>query len=298
MDVSVIIVNYNTVELTKQCILSIYAQTEGVNFEIIVVDNNSVDNSVNIIYDNFPQVTLISNEDNIGFGRANNLGVKIAKGKYIFFLNSDTILLNNAIKIFFDYIEKKNINSKIGALGSVMLDSNLNLNYRNSYYEFPKLNMFFNIFFKDFFSDSKKKYLNDTLKLKNEGQISVDFIVGADLFVPRVVIDNIGSFDPDYFLYWEEVDLQYRMYKKKLSRLIIFGPEIVHLEGGSSEKKVKNWQRKIEKQSLLLYFRKNSSFFSFFLVKVILVVFVIKSIIFRKYSIQEQKEYIKLIIKT
>ncbi len=298
MDVSVIIVNYNTIELTKQCLLSIYDQTKDVNFEIIVVDNNSIDNSVNFIYDNFPQVTLISNLDNIGFGRANNLGVKIAKGKYIFFLNSDTILLNNAIKIFFNYMEEKNINSNIGALGAVMLDSNLNLNYRNSYYEFPRLSMFFKLVFKNIFSDLKKKYLVDSIKLNNEGHISVDFIVGADLFIPRDVIDNIGAFDPDYFLYWEEVDLQFRMYKKKLRRLIIFGPQIVHLEGGSSEKKVKNWQRKIEKQSLLLYFRKNSSFFSFFLAKVILIVFVIKSIILRKYSIQEQKEYIKLIIKT
>jgi GT2 family glycosyltransferase len=298
MDVSVIIVNYNTIELTKQCLLSIYDQTKDVNFEIIVVDNNSIDNSVNIIYDNFPQVTLISNLDNIGFGRANNLGVKIAKGKYIFFLNSDTILLNNAIKIFFNYMEEKNINSNIGALGAVMLDSNLNLNYRNSYYEFPRLSMFFKLVFKNIFSDLKKKYLVDSIKLNNEGHISVDFIVGADLFIPRDVIDNIGAFDPDYFLYWEEVDLQFRMHKKKLRRLIIFGPQIVHLEGGSSEKKVKNWQRKIEKQSLLLYFRKNSSFFSFFLAKVILIVFVIKSIILRKYSIQEQKEYIKLIIKT
>ena len=112
MDVSVIIVNYNTVELTKQCILSIYNQTKDVNFEIIVVDNNSEDNSVKIIENNFPQVILINNSDNIGFGRANNLGVEIAKGKYIFFLNSDTILLNNAIKIFVDYMRKNNINSK------------------------------------------------------------------------------------------------------------------------------------------------------------------------------------------
>lgn len=298
MDVSVIIVNYNTIELTKQCILSIYAQTEGVNFEIIVVDNNSEDNSVKIIEDNFPQVILISNGDNIGFGRANNLGVKIAKGKYIFFLNSDTILLNNAIKIFFDYMEKNNISSNIGALGCVMLDSSLNLNYRNSYYEFPRLSMFFKLIFQNIFSDLRKKYLSDCQKLNNEGQISVDFIVGADLFIPRDVIDTIGAFDPDYFLYWEEVDLQYRMYQKELSRLIIFGPEIVHLEGGSSEKKVKNWQRKIEKQSLLLYFRKHSNFFSLFLAKVLLIVFAIKSMILRKYTIKEQREYINLIIKT
>lgn len=298
MDVSVIIVNYNTIELTKQCINSIYSQTEGINFEIIVVDNNSDDNSIKIIDDNFPQVKLISNRDNIGFGRANNLGFKISKGKYILFLNSDTILLNNAVKIFFDYMEKNNISSKIGALGCVMLDSNFNLNYRNSYYDFPRLNMFFKLFFQNIFSDLKKKYITDCQKLNNEGQISVDFIVGADLFIPRDVIYNIGAFDPDYFLYWEEVDLQYRMHQKGLNRLIIFGPEIVHLEGGSSEKKVKNWKRKIEKQSLLLYFRKNSSLFNLFLVKTFLIVFAVKSIILRKYTIKEQIEYVKLIIKT
>lgn len=298
MDVSVIIVNYNTVELTKQCILSIYNQTKDVNFEIIVVDNNSEDNSVKIIENNFPQVILINNSDNIGFGRANNLGVEIAKGKYIFFLNSDTILLNNAIKIFVDYMRKNNINSNIGALGCVMLDSDLSLNYKNSYNKFPRLSMFFKLIFQNFFSDLRKEYFSDCEKLNKEGQLSVDFIVGADLFISRDVIDTIGGFDPDYFLYWEEVDLQYRMFQRKFSRLIILGPEIVHLEGGSSEKKIKNWQRKTEKQSLLLFFRKHRSFFSFFLAKVVLIGFVFKSIILRKYTIKEQIEFINLIIKT
>lgn len=116
MDVSIIIVNYNTKNLTKDCINSIYEQTAGLEFEIIVSDNNSKDGSIEMIKESFPNVILIENNENLGFGRANNKGLAVATGKYIFYLNSDTILLNNAVKIFFDYFEKHN-NENIGALG-------------------------------------------------------------------------------------------------------------------------------------------------------------------------------------
>ena len=105
MDVSIIIVNYNTKKLIKNCINSIYKHTKDVDFEIIVSDNGSVDGSVEMIKSEFPNVILIENNANLGFGAANNRGLKIAKGKYIFYLNSDTVLLNNAVKYFFDYWE-------------------------------------------------------------------------------------------------------------------------------------------------------------------------------------------------
>lgn len=296
MDVSIIIVNYNTIELTKQCIFSINSHTKGVDFQVIVVDNNSNDNSVKIITDNFPDVILIANKENVGFGRANNLGIKIATGKYTFFLNSDTILLNNVAKIFFDYMEKYNIEFNIGALGCVMLDKDLNLNYWNSFNSFPNLKTHFTIVLSKYFSFFKNKYLKDVQKLEKEGRLSVDFIVGADLFVPSRVIDLIGSFDPDFFLYWEEVDLQYRMSQKKLIRLIITEPKLIHLEGGSSKKKIKNWQRKIETQSLLLYYKKNLGIFDILAIKSFLLALSINK--YKRYTVKEQVEYVKTVLKT
>ncbi|MGN0729950.1 glycosyltransferase [Treponema sp.] len=101
LDVSIIIVNYNTLELTKNCLKSIFEQTNGILFEVIVSDNGSTDGSIEMIKSEFPQVILIENNANLGFGAANNRGLKIEKGKYIFYLNSDTVLLNKAVKIFF-----------------------------------------------------------------------------------------------------------------------------------------------------------------------------------------------------
>ena len=104
MDVSVIIVNYNTYRLLSECLETLYAQTIGIQFEVIVVDNASNDDSEKNITKLYPQVKWLNSGSNIGFGRANNLGYSYASGKYIFLLNSDTLLANNAIKAFYDYV--------------------------------------------------------------------------------------------------------------------------------------------------------------------------------------------------
>ena len=106
MDVSVIIVNYNTCNLVKKCVASIFEKTKNVSFEVIVVDNNSKDGSVEAIIDEFPRVRVFPLKENIGFGKANNIGVKHAKGRFVFFLNSDSFLLNDAISILVNYLDK------------------------------------------------------------------------------------------------------------------------------------------------------------------------------------------------
>ena len=123
MDVSIIIVNYNTKQLLADCLNSIYEQTKDINFEVIVSDNGSKDGSIEMLKADFPQVILIENNANLGFGAANNRGLAIAKGKYIFYLNSDTILLNNAVKYFFDYFEENGDKENIGALGGNLLNT-------------------------------------------------------------------------------------------------------------------------------------------------------------------------------
>jgi GT2 family glycosyltransferase len=123
MDVSIIIVNYNTKELIHNCLASIYEQTKDISFEVIISDNGSTDGSVEMVKNEFPYVKLVANNENIGFGAANNRALKIANGKYIFYLNSDTVLLNNAVKIFFDYWENTEEKEKIGALGTNLIDA-------------------------------------------------------------------------------------------------------------------------------------------------------------------------------
>ena len=127
LDVSIIIVSYNTRELTINCLKSIYKNTKDISFEVIVSDNGSTDGSVEMIKTEFPQVVLIENNANLGFGAANNRGLAVAKGKYVFYLNSDTVILNNCLKIFYDYWENSPEKDKIGALGTNLLDANRNI---------------------------------------------------------------------------------------------------------------------------------------------------------------------------
>lgn len=260
MDVSIILVNYNTEQLTINCLDSIYKFTHDLDFEIIVVDNNSSDDSVARIKTEFKDVIVIESPENLGFGRANNLAAKAAKGKYLFFLNTDTLLLNNAVKIFFDYAE---LNSNIGALGSYLLDEQGN--FIHSYGQFITLKNFVYKYIPAF--RFKEKFENSDYKF-------VDYITGADLFIPKTVIDETGAFDPDYFMYCEEVDLQYRICKAGYDRIVINGPQIIHLEGGSFDTSkqsiTKREKRAVEiHRSRVIYSRKHNSYFTHVIFRVI-----------------------------
>lgn len=235
MEVSIIIVNYNTCKVLCDCLQSIYIHTRDISCEIIVVDNDSQDNSRKMLTDKFPEVTLIASPENLGFGRANNLGIKHAKGEYLFFLNSDTLLLNNAVKIFHDYCLSSI--EKIGALGAI-LKSNNGKNI-HSYGELITMKSELKELtakYLKFLKDKKKHHPDDVINAKEVG-----YITGAALFVPRNVYEELGGFDPRFFMYCEEVDWQCRMAEAGYKRIIIPGPEIAHLEGGSDASQSNIW---------------------------------------------------------
>ena len=144
VDVSVIVVNYNTLELTKNTINSVIEKTRDLNYEIILVDNASTDGSVEFFEREYTdKVIFIKNSENLGFGRANNKGIEISKGKYVFLLNSDTLLINNAIKILFDFMEK---NKDCGICGGNLYD--LEMNPMHSYKQrIPNLITLINYYF-------------------------------------------------------------------------------------------------------------------------------------------------------
>jgi len=243
MDVSVIIVNYNTYRLLSECLETLYAQTIGIQFEVIVVDNASNDDSEKNITKLYPQVKWLNSGSNIGFGRANNLGYSYASGKYIFLLNSDTLLANNAIKAFYDYAEM-HINEQIGVLGCWLLDRNGNIN--NSYGQFPS-------------PRSETNYLLGKIRLnikhlQRKGVIDVDYVIGADMFIHREVFEKFEGFDSNFFMYYEETDLQYRMAKAGYIRRIIDQPQIIHFEGGSFTKKGLTFNRYMMAQRSYLYY--------------------------------------------
>ena len=237
IEVSVIIVNYNTKDLLANCLTSIFNNTKDLGFEIIVVDNDSHDGSQDMIKRDFPNVKLIESRINLGFGKANNLGSSIAKGKYLFYLNSDTLLRNNAIKIFFDCAEKGE--STIGALGCILTGSDGDTCH--SYGKMITMLSELRAELARYFRFLKYQWLIKPPRRSNP--LKVDYITGADLFVPITVFKNTGGFDSDFFMYCEEVDWQKRMAKQGLECMVIPGPEIIHLEGGSDTMKGRIWSK-------------------------------------------------------
>ncbi len=267
MTVSIIIVNYNTTKLLLDCILSIKKQTKNVDYEIIVVDNASTDN-VNIVLDTNPDVILLQLQTNIGFGQANNKGLDIANGEFVFLLNSDTILLNNAIKVFLDFMYA-NKNQKIGAIGGQLLQADgISKNHSSS--SFPSFKNEFKEEINRFTRAILKKDIlvkaNETIIKENQTQLAVDYITGADLFMPVAVLKQIGTFDKQFFMYYEETDLQKRMQINGYERLIINGAKIIHLEGGSFDfaKQVSGRRLLMIEQSKFKYFKKHTPRLAYF----------------------------------
>ena len=306
MDVSIIIVNYNTCEITKNCLTSIYEKTKEINFEIIVSDNGSKDGSIEMIRTGFPEVSLIENNANLGFGTANNRALAVAKGKYVFYLNSDTILLNNAVKIFFDHWENAVDKDTIGALGANLLDTQGHIIH--SYGGFPDIDSVMKDTIKALYGTSKLTLLNVLFRKQissynqnsSEKKIlgEVDSIIGADLFLKN---DEHAYFDEHYFMYCEETDLQYRLARQGKKRLLIDGPEIIHLNGASSKKEMPDTVRIFSTFSFINYnlsriyfFRKHGvNRFKIFILKTALFFIWLNPLLFSK-----TKQYIPELFRT
>lgn len=265
MDVSIIIVSYNTKELLKNCINSIYEHTKDIDFEIIVSDNDSKDNTIKMLKEEFPDVILIENKKNLGFGAANNKALKVASGKYVFYLNSDTILLNNAVRIFFDYWENSPYKENLGVLGCNLQDSNGNPSGSASKV-FPKLSTEFKnsilvcgsywikFFLKLLHRPIPKTFFTIDLP-KHDGEVA--WVSGADLFMKN---DEFAEFDERFFLFYEDVDLEYKLFLNNKKRIIIHEPKIIHLEGGSDRRKNDNlysFSDIIESFSKIIFLKKN-----------------------------------------
>ena len=230
MDVSIIIVNYKTADLLLAAIDSVFSCTTEITFEIIVVDNDSQDGSKSILYEKYAdKVVYIGLSQNVGFGRANNEGVKVAKGRNILFLNPDTVLLNNAIKILSDALDT---NSKVGACGGNLYNAAMNPTTSYSLF-FPSIFDFFRLPVKLYYG---KERLHNYTDLKRR----VAFIIGADLMVKASVLKETGAFDPGFFMYCEETELCYRIRSKRYDILSIPTARIQHLESQS----ISNIERK------------------------------------------------------
>lgn len=181
MDVSVIIVNYNTCKVLNDCLASVFQYTSNIEYEVIVVDNASNDESVEMVKNKYPSVKIIESQKNLGFGKANNLGFEYSSGRNIFLLNSDTLLLENSIKILSDVLDS---DDSIGAIGTILIGKDLR--QIHSCGKFPSV---FKKLTGTNFIINKVDFRENT---------SVDYITGADLMIPRKVWLRLGGFDPNF----------------------------------------------------------------------------------------------------
>ncbi|MBO7741411.1 MAG: glycosyltransferase family 2 protein [Victivallales bacterium] len=262
MDISVIIVNYATPRLTRECVESIRKQTAPeIKYEIIIVDNASPDGSGPLLQAELtaPDCTVILNPRNDGFGGANNIGIARATGEYLFLLNSDTILLNDALGIFLR--RAREYPGRLGCAGALMLSRDLTPQISSR--PLPSGWRIIWGTLSGYFSRYvlRRSYSHTTQRFP-EGcdTMKVGYVWGADMFVPASVLREVGCFDTDYFMYFEETDLQCRMRNAGYDRVLFREPEIIHLGGGSSHsmRRFKAYYR-----SMWLYIRKHRLFTPF-----------------------------------
>ena len=223
MTLSVVILNYKVPYFLQLCLQSVQRSLLNINSEIIVVDNASGDESLSMLKEHFPEVVVIANSTNLGFSKANNLGVKKAKGDYICILNPDTVLPENCFEDLLNFAEKK---EKLGAVGVRLIDGT------GIYLPESKRNLTtLKVSLKKITGDSSVYYANQ-LAQDEVGEVPV--LVGAFMFIRKKVYEELCGFDEDFFMYGEDIDLSYRLIKKGYKNYYFGKITALHFKGESS----------------------------------------------------------------
>lgn len=236
---SVVIVNYNVKHFIEQCLFSVLKASENIACEVFVVDNNSVDGSVTLIKEKFPQINLIVNKSNTGFSVANNQAIKLAKGEYVLLLNPDTVVQEDTFTKILTFMDT---NPQAGGLGVKMLDGQGNF-APESKRGLPTPSVaFYKMFgFSRFFPKSKRfgKY---HLSYLPEDQIcEIDVISGAFMLMRKSVLDKIGLLDETFFMYGEDIDLSYRITQEGYKNYYFPETQIIHYKGESTKRSSLNY---------------------------------------------------------
>lgn len=262
MELSIIIVNWNTHNLLSSCISSIFRHTPDRPFEVWVVDNASNDGSVQMVKDRFSQVHLIENHKNIGFAAANNQAIFRSEGRYILLLNPDTEVKPSALTTLVRFMEA---HPEAGSAGARLINPNGSL--QPSCYPAQTLSR---EFWRLFHLDALRPYAIYPLsKWDLETSRRVDVIQGACLILRREVLDQVGYLEEDYFMYSEEVDLCYRIGQAGWSTFWVPQAQVVHY-GGESTKQVPVEMFLNLYRSKILFFRKHKGWLQVQVYKLIL----------------------------
>ncbi|MDA9952200.1 glycosyltransferase family 2 protein [Chitinophagales bacterium] len=254
IDVSVIIVNYNVRYFIEQAIQSVYKAANNLEVEIIVIDNASDDQSIELIAKKFPRVKLIANAENRGFGKANNQGIELAQGEYTLLLNPDTVLQEDTLDICISFIRK---NKDAGALGVRMIDGKGNFlpeskrSIPSPFVAFSKMSGLANLFPKS--KTFGRYHLGFLDESKNH---AVEVLSGAFMFFKTPLLKDIGGFDEDYFMYGEDIELSFQVIKKGFKNYYLADTSIIHYKGESTKKGSLNYV-KVFYEAMLIFAKKH-----------------------------------------
>ena len=264
-DLSVVIVNYNVVFFLEQCLNSVFAASKNLNVQIFVVDNNSVDGSINMLKENFSSVVLIENKENVGFSKANNQAIKRANSPYVLLLNPDTVIEEDTFDKCIDFM---NSNTDCGGLGLRMLDGKGNF-LPESKRGFPSPSVaFYKIFGLSYLFPKSQKFGRYHLGFLSEFEVNeVDVLSGAFMLLRTETLEKVGLLDEQFFMYGEDIDLSYRIKLGGYKNYYFPETKIIHYKGESTKKSSVNYVFVFYKAMILFakkhFSNKNANLFSF-----------------------------------
>ena len=260
MDLSVVIVNYQTFELTRDTINSILKYSYPFTYEIIVVDNASGDDSLSRLKDYFKDnVKFIASKENNGFAAGNNQGLNVAKGRYVLLLNSDTIVWENTLENIYNYMEN---HPDVGACGCQVLLENGELD-KACKRSFPNVkNSFFRLFHIPTNSSDDNYNLDN---LDDDETYEIDCLTGAFMFINKKALNDVGFLDESFFMYGEDIDLCYRIKEAGYKIVYIGNSKITHLKGASSKKQKSKLIYEFYR-AMYVYYKKHHAHESLFIV--------------------------------
>ena len=264
-DLSVVIVNYNVVFFLEQCLNSVFAASKNLNVQIFVVDNNSVDGSINMLKENFSSVVLIENKENVGFSKANNQAIKRANSPYVLLLNPDTVIEEDTFDKCIDFM---NSNADCGGLGLRMLDGKGNF-LPESKRGFPSPSVaFYKIFGLSYLFPKSQKFGRYHLGFLSEFEVNeVDVLSGAFMLLRTLTLEKVGLLDEQFFMYGEDIDLSYRIKLGGYKNYYFPETKIIHYKGESTKKSSVNYVFVFYKAMILFakkhFSNKNANLFSF-----------------------------------
>ncbi len=252
---SIVIVSWNTKDILRDCLVSVYQETKGIEFETIVVDNASHDGSVGMVKAEFPQAIVIENEKNVGFAAANNIGFKIAKGEYVLLLNSDTVVLDGALNKTLDYARQQ---PELGVISCRILNSDRTIQPNCSMYPSLLNSLFFVTGLYKLFPRSRVFGRAQMTWWDYSDERDVEVLKGCFMLVKAQALREVGDMDEQFFMYSEEVDWCVRFAKAGWKLRFYPGAEIIHL-GGASAAKLGGDRALIKDRSTKRYMRKHWS---------------------------------------